>query len=267
MEEQTQTTKTIMIDKQHAVEEIMADLAVYQDPQMLLEKYSRLINVSRVDRKIIKRYIELFSNVRYFWQKTLKYVLYFEEFYPSTEKIEKFEALNHHIHAYLQDMTILKNKIKVLLDKIKNDIKKIATNKNEINIFFKAGVDKTEEVFTEVSKNRNPHHHQGMRFFDGDLLKAENAHEALKIFLNPAFNAILNQERKPELLAKFEKRKEESFEAGRKHWIEMARGNNEQISGYLDTLFKWIRPSLYKFLNIKPIKEILAPAESSKRGS
>ena len=31
---------------------------------------------------------------------------------------------------------------------MKNDIKKVAVNKDEIEVFFKAGVEKTREVFT-----------------------------------------------------------------------------------------------------------------------
>ena len=247
--------------KQHAIDEIMRDFAFYQYPDLLKKEYSSFLDVTKANHEGIKKYMRLFSNLRYAWQKTLKYKQYFEEFYPPTEKIEKIEALNHHIHAYLQDMTTLKNKIEVLLGEMKNDIKKIALNKSDVDAFFKEGVEKTKEVFAGVSKHRDKHHHRGIRFFDGDLLKAENAYGFLEMLSNPVIDVMLNQEYKPEIVAKFTKEKEESFEAAKKRWIEMANKNDVQASGYLDTMLKGIRSIFYQFLNIKPIHEIIAVAE------
>lgn len=243
--------------KRHVLDEMMADFAFYQDPRLLKAEYSGLLDVSKVNNADIKKYMMSFFNLRYAWQKTLKYKKYFEEFYPPAEKIEKIEALNHHIHAYLEDMTTLKNKTEVLLGEMKNDIKKVAANKDDIDKFFVAGVEKTKEVFTQVSKYRDEHRHRGMRFFDGDLLKAENAHGFLEIISNPVFDAMLNQEYKPEIVAKFTKEKEESFEVAKRRWIEMAGRNDEQTTGYLDALLEGVRPSLYQFLNIKPVQEII----------
>lgn len=243
--------------KRHVLDEMMADFAFYQDPRLLKAEYSGLLDVSKVNNADIKKYMMSFFNLRYAWQKTLKYKKYFEEFYPPTEKIEKIEALNHHIHAYLEDMTTLKNKTEVLLGEMKNDIKKVAANKDDIDKFFVAGVEKTKEVFAQVSKYRDEHRHRGMRFFDGDLLKAENAHGFLEIISNPVFDAMLNQEYKPEIVAKFTKEKEESFEVAKRRWIEMAERNDEQTTGYLDALLEGVRPSLYQFLNIKPVQEII----------
>lgn len=144
---------------------------------------------------------------------------------------------------------------------MKNDIKKIALNKKDIEEFFKAGMEKTKKVFAQVSKYRGEHRHRGMRFFDGDLLKAENAHEFLKIISNPVFDAMLNQDYKPKIVAKFTKEKEESFEIAKKRWIEMAKRNDVQTSGYLDAVLKGIRSVFYQFLNIKPIYEIIAAVE------
>lgn len=243
--------------KRHVLDEMMADFAFYQDPRLLKAEYSGLLDVSKVNNADIKKYMMSFFNLRYAWQKTLKYKKYFEEFYPPAEKIEKIEALNHHIHAYLEDMTTLKNKTEVLLGEMKNDIKKVATNKDDIDKFFVAGVEKTKEVFAQVSKYRDEHRHRGMRFFDGDLLKAENAHGFLEIISNPVFDAMLNQEYKPEIVAKFTKEKEESFEVAKRRWIEMAERNDEQTTGYLGALLEGVCPSLYQFLNIKPVQEII----------
>lgn len=247
--------------RRHIIEEIMADFAFYQDQNLLKYEYQKFLDAGKANQNGIKKYMGLFSNVRYAWQKTLKYKQYFEEFYSAEEKIEKIEALNHHIHAYLEDMTTLKNKIEVLLGEIKNDIKKVASNKEDIDEFFKAGVKKTKDVFAQVSKHRDEHRHQGMRFFDEDLLKAGNAHGFLEIISNPIFDAMLNQEYKPEIVAKFTKEREESFETAKKRWIEMARKNDEQTTGYLEALLKRIRPNLYQFLNIIPVQDVIASAK------
>lgn len=252
----TETTTT----KRHILDEMMTDFAFYQDPRLLKIEYSGLLDVSKVNSADIKKYVMSFFNLRYAWQKTLKYKKYFEEFYPPEEKIEKIEALNHHIHAYLEDMTTLKNKIEVLLGEMKNDIKKVASNRKDIDEFFVAGVQKTKEVFAQVSKYRDEHRHRGMRFFDGDLLKAENAHGFLEIISNPNFDAMLNQEYKPEIVAKFTKEKEESFDVAKRRWVEMSGRNDEQTTGYLDALLEGVRPSLYQFLNIKPVQETITAA-------
>lgn len=258
---QEQITKTALEEKRHAIEEIMADFAFYQNPNLLRWEYSSLLDVSKTNREGLKKYMQLFFSLRRAWQKTLRYKKYFEDFYPPAEKIEKIEALNHHIHAYLQDMTALKNKIEVLLGEMKNDIKKIASNKSDIDMFFRAGVEKTKEVFSGVSKHRDEHHHRGMQFFDNDLLKAENAYGFMEMLNNPLFNAMVNQEYKPEVIAKFTKEKEESFEVAKKRWVEIANKNDEQTTGYLDELLKGVRPTLYQFLNIRPVQDIIASAK------
>ncbi|MEK7453244.1 MAG: hypothetical protein AAB614_03350 [Patescibacteria group bacterium] len=258
-------TETIQTNR-HILDEMMADLCLHQDPKFLKIEYSRLIDASKTNQVGIEKYRQSFSNLRYAWKKTLKYKNYFEYFYPQSGQIDKIEALNHHIHAYLEDMETLKNKIEVLFGEMKNDIKKVASNKKDIDEFFKAGIEKTKEVFAQVSKNRGEHRHRGMRFFDSDLLKAENAHRFLEeIITTPQFDAMLNQEYKPQLIEKFTKEREESFEIAKKCWIEMAKGNDEQTTGYLDAVLKGARSPLYQFLNIKPVQEIINSAEKQKK--
>ena len=121
----------------NVIDEMLLDFGVYIDPKILKDDLGKLLDITSANTDGIKKYRELLSNVKFAWQKTLKYKHYFEEFYPPVEKVEKFEALNHHIHAYLQDMIILKNKIEVLLGEMKNDIKKIASNKSEIDTFLR----------------------------------------------------------------------------------------------------------------------------------
>lgn len=241
----------------HPIEEILADLAVYQEPQVLKDEYKEKFAAISVNKNDLKKYSVIIMNVQYAWRETLKYKIYFEEFYFPDDKISKIEILNHHIYSYLEDMTILKNKIQVMLGEMKNDIKKIAANKDEIDTFFREGVEKTQSVFSGITKLRDPHHHKGMRFTDGDLLKAENNHNLRKTLNEPTVSAFLNQERKVELFARLEREEQEHFEIAKARWIETARENDEQTSGYLGALLDGVRDNLYQFLDIRPVKEVV----------
>lgn len=240
------------------IDEIFGDLGFYKDPKLLKQEFSGLIDTKSANMEGIERYLGLLSNVRYAWQKVLKYENFFAVFYASDEGVQNFEALNHHIHAYLQDMDTLKNKMNVFLGNLKKDLKRVASNEEDVTAFIDAGIKKTYEVFDGVLKHRRTHVHNGMRFIDDDLLKAENAHFALEVFSNPLFDTMLNQEYKTKFIARLEKEKGESFEVARTRWVEMARDNNKQTTGYVGALLKTIRPSLYQFLNIKSVREVIA---------
>jgi len=244
---------------------MITDFYSYQNPTFLKTEYAQLIDVSKANQAGIKKYIQSFLNLRYAWQKTLKYRNYFEYFYPQTGQINKVEALNHHIHAYLEDMNTLKNKITALLGEVRNDIKEVASNKKDIKRFFNTSIEKTEKVFFQVSKPRGIHRHRGMRFFDPDLLKAENVHGFLEIIATSQFDAMLNQECKPQLIAKFTKEKEESFEIAKERWIEMAERHDKQTANYLDVILKRARLPLYRFLNIKSVQEIINSAQNREK--
>ncbi|MBP6979989.1 hypothetical protein KBB41_03025 [Candidatus Curtissbacteria bacterium] len=234
----------------------MADFAVHKEPQLLNPGAAELVDSKSVNIEALTKYQMLLTNVRFAWQKTKKYQTYFGAFYVNDEIVDRVEALNHHIHAYLQDMDTLKNKIMVLLAELGKDLRGVASNKEDIKEFIEAGKEKTLEVFDGVLKHRVPHVHHGMRFIDGDLLKAENAHETIKMFSEGPMSEMLNPDYKDEWFEELKKEKEESFESAKKRWINMAAGNDEQSSGYLNHLLEIIKPSLYQFLKIKPSVEI-----------
>lgn len=88
---QKETTKI----ERHILDEMMTDFYFHQDPRFLKIEYSKLIDVSKANQVDIKKYMQLFFNLRYAWQKTLKYKNYFEYFYPQAGQIDKIEVLNH----------------------------------------------------------------------------------------------------------------------------------------------------------------------------
>ncbi len=245
---------------QSNLEEILGDLSVYQNPDLLKEEFGKFLNTSKVKTADIEKYQGLLSNIKYASQKILKYEFYFEEFYPDPEKIGAIEALNYHIHSYLEDSDILKEKIVAFLNNLRKDIRdSLGDNEGEktrIKEFFDAGTQKTEEVFAGIVKHRNSHHHSGTRFIDGDLLKAENAQNEQRLFQTPPFSEMVRPDKVAELMERLEQEKEESFEKAKVRWIKMAADNHGQSSGYLNTLFDAVAPSLYQFLAIKPTNEI-----------
>jgi hypothetical protein len=245
---------------QSNLEEILGDLSVYQNPDLLKDEFGKFLDTSKIKTSDMEKYQGLLSNIKYASQKILKYEFYFQEFYPDPEKISAIEALNYHIHSYLEDSDIIKEKIVAFLNNLRKDIRdSLGDNESEktkIKEFFDAGVQKTEEVFAGIVKHRNSHHHSGMRFIDGDLLKAENAQNEQKLFQNPPFSEMVKPDKIAELMKKLEQEKEESFEKSKARWIKMATDNNGQSSGYLNALFDAVAPSLYQFLGIKPTNEI-----------
>ncbi len=249
----------------HPINEIFADLSFYKEPKLLKEEFGKLLDVGSVNIGEIEKYLELLLSIQYAWKKVLKYEKYFDVFYTSDESIKNFEALTHHIEAYLQDVDTLKNKIKVFFGVLKNDLKKFALNKKEVINFIDTGIKKNDEVFGEVIKYRIPHVHRGMRFIDSDLLKAENADFAIETLSNnPLFSTMLNQKYKSQFIEKLKNEKEKGFKAAKIRMIKTAHNNNDQISKYLRDSIKAIRPSLYQFLNIRPVNDIIAEVKKTK---
>ena len=244
-------------NQNHTIDEILGDFGIYLYPDILKDELKNSLDVSKLNIKNLEKYNHLLISVNYAWQKVLRYEVYFQDFYSNSEKIDKTEELNHHIHAYLQDMDTLKNKIENLFFELKKDIKKIAINKGEIEGFFQAGLDKTKEVFNRVIKHRIQHVHRNFQFMDGDLMKAENAQRVIDILNNPVLATVINQEYKPTAVAKLEKDKMESFDVAKTRWVKTAKNNSQQTSGFLDSILGVIKPSLYQFLDIKPTKDIL----------
>lgn len=229
------------------IDAILADLAMYDNPQYLKPEYQKILleSIQAQKKPLIKKYFSTLSNLRAAWQKVLRYEVYFSEFYTNSKQIPPHEALNHHVHSYLQDMTTLKNKIQVCLGEVKNDCKKEFINKSDIEEFFNEAIKKTEIVFEQISQLRDPHHHKGPRFLDADIFKAETAHFINTAISDSKFPLPINEALKPELLEKLEKNKSEAFEVAKLRWISTAKSNAIEITGYIDMLLALVKPNFY----------------------
>ena len=231
------------------LEKILASMLMYEKPDFFVGNFKDKIDKEKTDKKKFKKYNMLFSDINYFYKKIIKYEVYFNDFYPATEKITDIEALEYHIYAYLQDITILKNKLIVFLNCLKKDLKAIASNKKEVNNFFEEFVDKIHEIFKNaVKKNRNPHHHNGFRFLVGDLIDANMCSRMLQddFLLKDRVNVDFVQ-----------KRKIECFKNAKKDYIEIANKNSKQITGLINTIFEKNEAFIYEVLRIKSVEEII----------
>src|SRR5690606_496328 len=107
-------------------------------------------------------------------KKVKRYGVYFVQFYPGQPgEISEAEALEHHIHAYLEDCDCLRNKILVFFDVLSKDVRRTATNSQEWAEAFQYIKDQIYKVFKGIAQHRAPHHHAGMRFADSDIIDAD----------------------------------------------------------------------------------------------
>jgi len=236
----------------NALDQIFVDMGIHKNPRLLKEEYASRINVSRVDQNKLKQYQKLLFEISRAHTKLVKYNIYFDHFYPATDQIQKCEALEHHIHAYLQDLVILKNKITCFLGILKHDLMKVAANHKEVEEALTFLTKQVQNTFKEVSAYRNPHHHSGPRFVDSDLVDSQTAHTLLRK------DHFLRDKFVPEFLEELRYQEVESFEKARKRWVGIAHKNNEQISGLVNEVFERTKDWLYQFLEMRPVKEIIA---------
>lgn len=224
------------------LDRVLKDILVYLNPDLLLPSYKSQVDNTGVDKKELKKYFHLLTNINYFYKKVLRYETYFAHFYPESNIIEKAEALEYHIYSYMESFDILRNKIVAFLGMLKNDLKEVASNKQEITQALKQFIAKVEDTFNGVKEHRHPHHHTGYRFVNGDIVDATAYSMMLKADL--PMRDMLNI---PEL----EKRKEKSLEKAQQDYINLSIKNNEQITGLIDTVFGNTSEFIYMVLKIK----------------
>jgi len=227
-------------------DKVMADILVYSHPEYFLPSYTiGLKRGKRFSLKNIEKYWIIFTTINWFIKKISKYELYFIDFYPVQEKISMYDALDHHIHAYLEDMETLKNKLVVFITNLKNDLKKIAVNKKEIDYAFKKLAEKVISVF-KCSQQRGEHRHGNFMFVDAHTTEGKMA-EILLVQEN--FRNTLTQHG----LEKLQKMKQDSLNQGKEWWSKNASNNYKQLCELVDEVVKRNKKFLYEFLDIEPI--------------
>ncbi len=211
---------------------LFTKIAYLAIPGILKNEYSEL-GKSTVDQKIIDEYFNLFSRINTAYEKILKYPIYFREFYPPTESItiNKHEALEHHIHAFLQDLYILREKLITFLNQLKKDIRKVAINEAEVTAYINSCIGMVDRSFVNASGARNRHTHGKTTFLDWNVTKGMS----LTTIQNTGFPDDWNKKVAYEL---FEKKKEESFNTAQTEWIDKAIKINKSVTALVESVFK-----------------------------
>ena len=229
----------------NSLEKILADLTLHIYPEHVKPEFRPKIQMDKTKKARLEEYYTMLTGIRQVHQKILRYETYFESFYSKDSGISDHEALKHHIHAYLQDLSRLKEKVEYFLGQLKNDVKKIAINKDEIGNALATFRSNASKVFDLVSDRRNRHHHSGMDFADGDILDVEIA----ETFLDD--KTKLKSLITPEAIKRFEKTKVEAFQKAKDKWKKTASSNNVQINGFVDEVFKTCKNLIHTYLKIK----------------
>jgi len=242
----------------NSLDEILGSIAVYLDSKVIKKEFIDKIDYKNVNKKRLEKHQTLLRSVYHVYKKVQRYPVYFEKFYVSEEIITEIEALEYHIHSYLEDLTILKNKIKVFFETLKNELRKTASNGKELSDDIKVFIRKIERVFKQVDTYRGPHHHRGLKFMDGKLLEAQNAQSTLEIIRSGVF---LPRVANPEFIEKMKRKKKESFEEAKKNWTKLAKENNVGLNKFIDSVFLDTKSLIYQFFDIKPMSDIFGKNE------
>lgn len=227
------------------VDKLLGDLVMYLEPGYFLGEPH--IPGPRFSKEMCRKYHEFITAVNWFQKKIARYPLYFQSFYPADDDIKNYEALEHHVHAYLEDLETVRNKLHCYISSLRNDLKKFATNKEEIVAALNWLEGQVFKTFNNVSENRNPHRHKGFKFADKYITDGQMAEMALDKAL--PIKAQLSEHG----LQEMQKIKSESFEQGKKYWSENAVKNYEQVSSLTDAVLEKTKDFLYQFLDIKAI--------------
>lgn len=228
------------------LEKTLADLTACLFPEYLLPPYNtEQKKGSKFCIKIVDKYWHILSTIDWFVKKISKYELYFTDFYPNGNKITHIEALEHHIHAYLEDMETLKNKLDVFVTNLKNDLKKISTNKKEIDRVLKTLRSNIYMAFSS-SQLRGAHRHGIDRFVDYHVVKGQLANTFLE-------QPILRDRLTKTGLEKLASKRDGSLTQGKKWWSNNAANNYKECYGLVNEVMRRNKDLLYKLLDIEPI--------------
>lgn len=227
---------------------ILMELLIFLHPDYFIPRFQIEKNIGeKFNKKKLNEYHMIITGINWFIKKTSKYGIYFNNFYPDSNKISKHEALEHHIHAYLEDLETLRNKLINFVNTIKNDSIKIFQNKDEIKTYNKSIKNTINKAFSNVSENRNPHRHGVYRFVDKYVADGEMA----STILSENFT-ILKHRLTQYGLEKLQQQEKESFEKGKKYWSQNANEYFIQVQGLTNEIIKNYKNMLFKIIDIKP---------------
>lgn len=237
------TKKNSVQKKPTDFETLAFEIYIHLNPDIMKGE----VDVKGLDIKRLKKYSTLIHVLNQSFQKVQRYGTIFSDFYPAASTISPHEALEHHMQAYVADLTILRNAITRLIGSLRNDIKRVAKNKQEICSFLDQCRDVTLKRFKNPTDYRDAHSHAETRFLDYDLTRSSSMTAMIKPG-NPMLEYL-----KPGIAERLAKEAEESFQKAKEYWCQTAKKNSAGIAKNMNALFVSLDDCLYRYLGIKPI--------------
>ncbi len=239
----------IIVQKELSLENfsrIFQKLGVLHMPEILKDDYKELFEGEKenVDSALVKEYFEILMRIKSALEKVQKYPLYFSEFYSNSESITREEALEHNIHAFLQDIYILREKILTFLNILKKDLLKISQNKDEIDKALEFIKGQVVSSFENATDTRNTHTHGKTSFADYNVTISGTMQSILKGPLPEEWN----QEKAREMLTR---KSEEAFASAKKDWIAKAENICIQTVGITEDILTRNKSFIEKVIGTK----------------
>jgi hypothetical protein len=238
---------------QQPIDLIATNLFLFLNPDIVIPGYQSEVQSNKgphYNENVVKKYQLLLSAIKWFLKKLSRYPKIFTDFYPPNEtEIPQYEALQHHVHAYLEDSETLKNKLTYLIGSLKNDLQPfmIEKEKEEMRLALDFIKSEINRVFEQVSSIRGDHRHAGFIFSDCYVTDAE----AAKTLLNtPELKKFLTEKG----LNGLQEKEKTSLAEGKKFWKNTAEKNFEQVSGLTNEVIERIDEFIYVLLDIKPLE-------------
>jgi len=236
---------------QQPIDLITTNLFLFLNPDIVIPGYQSEVQSNkghRYNEDAVKKYQLMFAAIRWLLKKLSKYPKFFTNFYPPDETgIPQYEALQHHVHAYLEDSETLKNKLTNLVGTLKNDLQQVMTEKKEMKAALDFIKSEIYRVFEQISSIRGDHRHKGFIFADRYVTDAEIAKTLLS---TPELKKLLTEKG----LHGLQEKEKMSLAEGKKFWKDTAEKNFEQISGLTNEIIERIDEFIYVLLDIKPLK-------------
>jgi len=124
------------------------------------------------EEKRAKDYFYKLTDIGYLFNRLLNYDIYFQYFYPNTDKISADEVVEYHIQSYIQDFFLLKERLYSIINSLKKDLVNCQiTNIGEVKHALNHLKNKVEESLQSGLNLRDIHTHE-RTISDLDILKA-----------------------------------------------------------------------------------------------
>lgn len=165
------------------------------------------------------------NDIAALFDKLAKYDVYFEDFYPANfDNISAAEALEYHLHSYLQDSYLVKERVENTLNLLKNKLNKYnLINILEIEKALKHVSNQIENALDSALVLRHKHVHRST-VRDNDLSNAIMIHTILNLKGQFSTTEINEMTSKYEVFLSTAKNK----------YMAQAKNNKSQVLGMKD---------------------------------